>query len=294
MTPIIGISTNLHTVDKGKFLGMERIYVNKDYIDAVVKAGGIPLLLPPVADRASIVRYAEVCDGFILSGGGDINPILYGDFPHPCLEEFHTGLDRAQWALTEEILRTDKPLLAICRGIQLLNVVLGGTLWQDITAIGHPVMLHSQYSPREDIFHPVSIEKDSILGRLWGEQLEVNSFHHQCLNHLGRHLKITATAPDGVIEAVEMPDHTFVVGIQWHPEMLLAGSDKCYPYFSNSSLTVGGNNRTFEYRRQKQNRPVVSPEFYHSIQLERETYPSTCRSCRPLQSHEKYRSGSTS
>ena len=78
MTPIIGISTNLHTVDKGKFLGMERIYVNKDYIDAVVKAGGIPLLLPPVADRASIVRYAEVCDGFILSGGGDINPILYG------------------------------------------------------------------------------------------------------------------------------------------------------------------------------------------------------------------------
>ena len=105
MTPIIGISTNLHTVDKGKFLGMERIYVNKDYIDAVVKAGGIPLLLPPVADRASIVRYAEVCDGFILSGGGDINPILYGDFPHPCLEEFHTGLDRAQWALTEEILR---------------------------------------------------------------------------------------------------------------------------------------------------------------------------------------------
>ena len=97
MTPIIGISTNLHTVDKGKFLGMERIYVNKDYIDAVVKAGGIPLLLPPVADRASIVRYAEVCDGFILSGGGDINPILYGDFPHPCLEEFHTGLDRAQW-----------------------------------------------------------------------------------------------------------------------------------------------------------------------------------------------------
>ena len=81
------------------------------------------------------------------------------------------------------------------------------------------------------MFHPVSIEKDSILGRLWGEQLEVNSFHHQCLNHLGRHLKITATAPDGVIEAVEMPDHTFVVGIQWHPEMLLAGSDKMLPLF---------------------------------------------------------------
>lgn len=231
MTPIIGISTNFHTVDKGKFLGMERIYVNKDYADAVVKAGGIPLLLPPVADRNAVTRYVEICDGFILSGGGDINPILYGATPHPCIEEFHTGLDRAQWALTEEILKTDKPLLAICRGIQLLNVVLGGTLWQDITAIGRPVMSHSQYSPREDIFHPVNIERDSILGRLFGEKLEVNSFHHQCLNRLGDQLKITAKAPDGVIEAVEMSGHSFVAGVQWHPEMLLCGSDQMLPLF---------------------------------------------------------------
>lgn len=169
MKPIIGISTNFLTVEKGKFLGMERIYVNKDYVDAVIKAGGTPLLLPPTEDTACIHTYAEQCDGFILSGGGDINPLLFGEYPHPLLEEIHTSLDRSQWTLTLEILKTQKPLLAICRGMQLLNVVLGGTLWQDIHVVDHPTILHSQQGPREDTFHPVTIEKDSILGTLFGE-----------------------------------------------------------------------------------------------------------------------------
>lgn len=231
MRPVIGISTNFLTVDKGKFLGMERIYVNKDYIDAIVKAGGTPLLLPPVESVETIRQYIRLCDGFLLSGGGDINPILYHETPHPKLEEFHSSLDLSQWLLTEEILKTDKPLLAICRGIQLLNVVQGGTLWQDISAIDHPVMLHSQYGPRSDIFHWVNLEQDSILGKLYGKKLEVNSFHHQCLNTLGKELKITAIAPDGIIEAVEMPSHSFVLGVQWHPEMLLNTSNKMLPLF---------------------------------------------------------------
>lgn len=231
MSPVIGISTNFQTVDKGKFLGMERIYVNKDYADAVVKAGGIPLLLPPVENAPAIRKYVQLCDGFILSGGGDINPLLFGESPHPKLEEIHTGLDRAQWLLTEEILKTSKPLLAICRGIQLLNVVLGGSLWQDISATGHPVMLHSQTGPRADKFHPVNILKGSVLNEIFGECLEVNSFHHQCLKDPGRNLKIAATAPDGIIEAVEMNDRSFGLGIQWHPEMLLTGSDEMLPLF---------------------------------------------------------------
>lgn len=229
MKPIIGISTNFLTVDKGKFLGMERIFVNKDYVDAISKAGGIPLLLPPVEDSATIQQYIQVCDGFILSGGGDINPILYGEYPHPQLEEFHTALDRAQWALTEAILQSDKPMLAICRGMQLLNVVQGGNLWQDINAIDHPVMLHSQYSPRADVFHPVHLVPNSLLGKLFGGPLEVNSFHHQCLNKLGNGLRMTATAPDGIIEAIEMTDHRFVVGVQWHPEMLLTQDQDMLP-----------------------------------------------------------------
>lgn len=236
MSPVIGISTNFLTVDKGKFLGMERIYVNKDYVDAVTKAGGVPLLLPPVEDAETVCRYVRLCDGFILSGGGDINPALYGETPHPKLEEFHSTLDRSQWLLTQEILRADKPLLAVCRGVQLLNVVQGGTLWQDVSAIDHPVMLHSQFSPRGDLFHPVNIAQGSILHRLFGDKLEVNSFHHQCLKEPGKGLKITATAPDGIIEAVEMPDRRFVIGIQWHPEMLLTASDTMLPLFRQLML----------------------------------------------------------
>ena len=236
MNPVIGISTNFLTVDKGKFLGMERIYVNKDYVDAVNKAGGVPLLLPPVEDAETVCRYVRLCDGFILSGGGDINPALYGEIPHPKLEEFHSTLDCSQWLLTQEILRADKPLLAVCRGVQLLNVVQGGSLWQDISAIDHPVMLHSQFSPRGDLFHPVDIAQDSILHRLFGDKLVVNSFHHQCLKDPGKGLEITATAPDGIIEAVEMPDHRFVIGIQWHPEMLLTASDTMLPLFRQLML----------------------------------------------------------
>ncbi len=226
MNPIIGISTNFLTVDKGKFLGMERIYVNKDYIDAIAKAGGIPLLLPPVADAGIISRYAAGCHGFVLSGGNDINPLLYHQCPRPGLEEFHTQLDRSQWMLTQEILKTGKPLLAICRGLQLLNVVLGGTLWQDMNDVDHPVMLHSQNSPRGDAFHAVNIVKDSLLYRLFGEKAEVNSFHHQCLKQTGSGLKITARAADGIIEAVELPSHRFVTGIQWHPEMMINTSPR--------------------------------------------------------------------
>ena len=236
MNPVIGISTNFLTVDKGKFLGMERIYVNKDYVDAVNKAGGVPLLLPPVEDAETVCRYVRLCDGFILSGGGDINPALDGEIPHPKLEEFHSTLDRSQWLLTQEILRADKPLLAVCRGVQLLNVVQGGSLWQDVSAIDHPVMLHSQFSPRGDLFHPVDIAQDSILHRLFGDKLVVNSFHHQCLKDPGKGLEITATAPDGIIEAVEMPDHRFVIGIQGHPEMLLTASDTMLPLFRQLML----------------------------------------------------------
>lgn len=241
MKPIIGISTNFLTVEKGKFLGMERIYVNKDYVDAVIKAGGTPLLLPPTEDTESIYTYAERCDGFILSGGGDINPLLYGEYPHPLLEEIHTGLDRAQWQLTEQILQTRKPILAICRGMQLLNVVLGGTLWQDRSMIDPSPMLHSQDGPRGDKFHPVDLLTNSILGRLYGSQLYVNSFHHQCLKSCGNHLKITAIAPDGVIEAIELTDRHFGLGVQWHPEMLLTADDEMFLLFQEF---IGHSQRT--------------------------------------------------
>lgn len=231
MAPLIGISTNYTTVDSGKFLGIERIYVNKDYVDAIVKSGGIPLLLPPRAATADIRRYTEICDGFLLSGGGDINPLFYHCPPHPKLESVHTGLDEAQLSLTKAILETGKPLLAICRGIQLLNVALGGTLYQDMCEVEKPVTLHSQIAPRADKIHRVQLSKGSILNDLFGNEIEVNSFHHQCIKIIGRSLNISATAEDGIIEAVEMENRSFVVGIQWHPEMMLTASDEMMPLF---------------------------------------------------------------
>lgn len=232
MCPLIGISTNFLTVDSGKFLGMERIYVNKDYCEAVEKAGGIPVLLPPTQEKEALCRYVEVCDGFLLSGGGDINPLLYGSSPHPKLEAIHTALDEGQLLLAREILNSGKPLLAICRGEQLLNVALGGTLYQDMEEVPFPVMQHSQIAPRGDKFHSVALDENSIPGKLFGSQLWVNSFHHQSIKDLGKGLRVVATAPDGIIEAVQWDETHFVLGIQWHPEMLLTASGEMLPLFS--------------------------------------------------------------
>lgn len=231
MRPLIGISTNFLTVDSGKFLGMERIYVNKDYTDAVEKAGGIPLLLPPSSCRETVVEYLRVCNGFLFSGGGDINPLLYGCEPLPKLEAVHTSLDEAQLLLIREVLRAGKPLLAICRGAQLLNVALGGTLYQDESERSAPSLLHSQQAPRADKFHRIALEADSIPGKLFGQELYVNSFHHQSIRETGEGLRVVATAPDGVIEAVEGQNDIFVLGVQWHPEMMLTGSDEMLPLF---------------------------------------------------------------
>lgn len=232
MRPIIGISTNFLTVESGKFLGMERIYVNKDYSEAIEKAGGVPLLLPPSEDPSVIEAYLRICQGFLFSGGGDINPLFYRTSPCRGLEAVHSVLDRAQYLLLQEVLKTDKPVLAICRGAQLLNVVLGGTLYQDMGEVPFPVILHSQIAPRGDKFHEVVLAEDSIPGKLFGKQLWVNSFHHQAIKNPGKGLRVVATAPDGIVEAVQEENKPFVLGVQWHPEMLLTVSDEMLPLFS--------------------------------------------------------------
>lgn len=231
MKPLIGISTNFTTVSQGKFLGLERIYVNKDYTDAVVKSGGTPLLLPPVESAESICQYVSLCQGFILSGGGDINPLLYGCDPHPKLEGIHTTLDRTQWLLTQKILEAQKPLLAICRGEQLLNVVLGGTLWQDLEELPSPTFQHSQVASFADKIHEVTLTQGSVLWSLFGDRIAVNSLHHQSICTLGKGLEAIAVANDGIIEAIQLKDSPFTLGIQWHPEMLLTGSDEMLPLF---------------------------------------------------------------
>ena len=231
MKPIIGISTSILTMENGIMPGLDRVYVNEDYIKAVEKAGGIPILLPPITNDDDIVAQCNLCDGFIFSGGVDINPLCYGKQPYINLMATNLQMDKYQIALCKTVLNQDKPLLGICRGHQLLNVSLGGTLFQDLSEIPNATFKHVQQSKRCDVSHKVSIKENSILSELFGSELYVNSYHHQSIYNLGKGLEVVATSDDGVIEAIQLKDKKFVLGLQWHPEMLLTGSDEMLPIF---------------------------------------------------------------
>jgi putative glutamine amidotransferase len=196
---------------------------NQSYVDAVIRAGAAPLLIPNVTDRTLLRTLYDLVDGLLLSGGGDIDPNYYGESRHeacgiPDLERDETELALIRWAIEE-----GKPLLAICRGIQVVNVALGGTLYQDLQAQAPEAERHdwSPGYPRDYIAHSVSISPQTRLGRIVGaDPLPVNSFHHQAIKHVAPELTVTARAPDQIIEAVEGKGHPFVVGVQWHPEGL--------------------------------------------------------------------------
>ncbi len=201
----------------------------KTYVDAIVRAGGVPLLIPPLADEATLRALYESLDGVLLSGGGDIAPGLYGDTPHQKLGTVDPARDHAELPLARWASAEAKPLLGICRGIQVINVALGGTLYQDVhTQIGASLS-HTLSYEREDwayMAHPISIAPDSRLAQLMGAQaMTINSLHHQSLKEIAPGLKAVAWAPDGVVEAVEGQGDSFVLGVQCHPEALEAAAD---------------------------------------------------------------------
>lgn len=186
-----------------------------DYSAVVSSAGGIPVLLSREADPAAVV---ECVDGLILSGGPDVDPRRYGAVPGSRSTVLDPGRDAFEASLVHAAVRTGTPLLGICRGHQLLNVALGGSLIADLleghgeshSFLGYPPAFRS---------HQVRTEPDTVLAHLFGEQVAVNSFHHQAVDRLAPGARVTATAADGVIEGIELPG-TDVIGVQWHPEML--------------------------------------------------------------------------
>jgi putative glutamine amidotransferase len=219
VTPLIGITTSV-TVDKVP----ERAYVNGTYIRAVQAAGGIPILLTPHFTPQVQAALWQRLDGLLLTGGGDIEPARFGQARHPAVDDVSPARDELEIGLTRRALDDDVPLFAICRGIQVLNVALGGTLVQDIPAEVPGALAHSQKAPRHEPTHPVKVMGEGTrLGRVLGAlELDVNSMHHQAIQRLGEGLREVAWAPDGVIEGVEMPgDDRFVLGVQWHPEELV-------------------------------------------------------------------------
>jgi putative glutamine amidotransferase len=219
VAPLIGLTTSV-TVGTMP----ERAYVNGTYIKAVQAAGGIPLLLTPHFTPEVQAALWQRLDGLVLTGGGDIAPARFDETPHPAVADVSPARDELELGLTRRALADDVPLFAICRGIQILNVALGGTLVQDIPSEWPDALVHTQKAPRHEPTHAVKVMGEGTrLGRVLSTpEVEVNSMHHQAIKRLGDGLREVAWAPDGVIEGVEMAgDARFVLGVQWHPEELV-------------------------------------------------------------------------
>jgi len=216
--PLIGITANVELDAKHNLAN--------DYIQAVIKAGGIPVILPIGID-ADVSELADRLDGLVLSGGGDIDPTLFGEEPHPHLGGISPGRDSLEIALIQEMLDRDKAILAICRGIQILNIAVGGDMYQDIYhQIDTPLIQHSQHAARYHLSHYVKAKPGSLLVKIAGQsEFKVNSFHHQAVRNVTHPLTIAAQASDGVIEAIESVTHSFVVGVQCHPEPISLNGD---------------------------------------------------------------------
>ncbi|HBK84868.1 MAG TPA: peptidase C26 [Firmicutes bacterium] len=192
---------------------------NETYIQAVLKAGGVPLLLPAIAPEDVIMAYADVVDGLIVSGGPDIDPQYFGEQPIPELGAVNPVMDACECVLIRRVLELDKPILGICRGAQVMNVVAGGTLYQDLQSALPKVLKHDQEQPRWYPSHAVRLAEGSMLAEIFqAEELKVNSFHHQAVARVAPGFVATAHAEDNVIEAVESQKHRFAIGVQWHPE----------------------------------------------------------------------------
>jgi putative glutamine amidotransferase len=200
--------------------GADRSGVNSAYVRAVLRAGGIPLILAPLIGVGHNGPILDAIDGLVLTGGEDVDPAFYGHQPHPALGTVDQVRDAFELALFHDAWARRLPVLAICRGIQLVNVALGGSLWQDIAAERPGALPHQQPAGRDARTHDVIITTGSRLaGALGTTRCEVNSFHHQSIRDLAPGLVITGRAPDGEIEGVESaPADPWLLAVQWHPE----------------------------------------------------------------------------
>lgn len=219
--PIIGISGSIIIDSSGSFAGYKRSYVNNDYVCSVIKNGGVPFIIPFNEEPEVTAAQIEMVDGLLLSGGHDVAPENYGEEPLPKLGDTFPERDTFEYRLLEAAIKAEKPILGICRGIQIINTYFEGSLYQDLSYIGVEVLKHDQVRGPSRLTHSVTLEKNSKLFEIFNEEkFMVNSFHHQAVKKIGKGLDKVAAAPDGIIEAIEKKDYPFLVGVQWHPEML--------------------------------------------------------------------------
>jgi len=218
--PLIGYVARSSFVDPE--LHIARFANNESYAFAIARNGGAPVMIPPVGDEEAFARVYEALDGLLLTGGPDVEPVAYGQERHALTDGGDPPMEQAEFYLLRRALAGGLPVLGICRGLQVLNVVAGGTLYQDLayefgTAIAHPAYADG----RAALVHKVHIREGSRLRAALGSaEVGVNSLHHQGIHDLAPGLTATGVAPDGLIEAIERPDLPFVVAVQWHPEEL--------------------------------------------------------------------------
>lgn len=211
--PLIGITTYGRD-ERGRYT------LPSEYVDAVERAGAVPLLIPPAPDHAA--RYLELVDGVVLAGGGDLDPSHYRGSAHETLYGVDARRDALELALARALVQRGQPTLAICRGLQVLNVALGGDLIEHLPAVVGEDVLHRK-PPREPVPHAVALKPGSRLAQVTGvTQARPMSWHHQAVRTVAPGLEVVATAPDGTIEAVELPVHPWLIAVQWHPELTAA------------------------------------------------------------------------
>lgn len=217
MKPVIGVTTFIDDKANNKLSSL-----NYNYINSIILAGGIPVLIPIIEDEEDINRFTDIVDGILFTGGGDISPLYFGENPTGKINSISTRRDFIELKLFKKAWEKNMPMLGICRGLQLINVALGGTLYQDIDSqfegvLGH----HPNDILRDELYHTVKLKEGSSLFDIFKtDEISVNSFHHQAIRELGKGLTISALSCEGIIEGVEAKDKRFVVGVQWHPEAL--------------------------------------------------------------------------
>ena len=232
MIPIIGLTSDI--------ADDEEVSMFSTYAHAIVGSGGLPLVLPYVTDGATLDRFVDACDGFVFTGGADIDPARYGEEKKPSCKPTMPLRDALEFDVFERVYAKDKPILAICRGAQLANAALGGTLYQDIPTEYETSLLHVQRESKMEPSHRIRIERGTPLFALLGQKSIVgNSFHHQAVKRLADGLKVTATAEDGIIEGFYDPRRRYFRAYQWHPERLCGFDDDNKRLFDDFMMHCG-------------------------------------------------------
>jgi putative glutamine amidotransferase len=237
MAPIIGI-TCCYDEQNG------RVWLSDHYLKAIIAAGGVPIVLPVVAPVTKVKQMLNLCSGLLLPGGGDIDPLLFNEEPHPLNGSICPQCDTFELPIALHALQAGMPILGICRGAQVINVVVGGTVCQDISSEVEKPLKHMQQAPRWYPTHTIRAVKGSKFEKIIGsEPVKVNSYHHQIVGKLGKNIIASAYAPDGAIEAIELQDDTrFVLGVQYHPEGMCKTDAKAKAIFDHFINAANGYN----------------------------------------------------